>query len=306
MDTEAVAVLLAAASTGSLSAAARRLGITPMAATRRLSALEADLGVRLLQRTTRSLSLTPEGEAFLPFAETLVEGAAAGRAILKSASEGASGLLRVSVPVAFGRKVVAPLIPDLLRDHADLRIDLDMTDRLVDLVSGGIDVAIRIARLRDSSLVARRLAGSPRLLCASPAYLRARGTPRTLAGLAGHDCLARAGVTHWVFRVDGRDRPVRVSGRFAASSVEGIEEVCVRGGGIALLAGWNIQSALEDGRLVAIHLEDAVAQELSIWAVYPTSRQILPKVRVFVARLEACLARMPSTQAVFSQGAQLP
>lgn len=151
MDTDAIAVLVAAAAAGSLSAAARRLGIPPMVATRRLAALERDLGVRLMHRTTRALSLTPEGQTFLPFAQAMVEGEAAARASLGPGGSGrASGLLRLSAPASLGRKVIAPMIPRLLQAHPELRIDLELTDRLVDLVSSGLDLAVRIAQLRDN------------------------------------------------------------------------------------------------------------------------------------------------------------
>jgi len=289
MDTDAVAVLVHAVSAGSLSAAARRLGITPMIATRRLSALEQDLGVRLMQRTTRSLSLTAEGEAFLPFAEALIEGEAAGRAVLRASTGGASGLLRVSAPVAFGQKLILPLIPDLLRDNPQLRIDLDLTDRVVDIVSSGVDLAIRIAKLRDNSLIAHRLSGSPRLLCAAPGYLRERGSPSCLEDLADHDCLALTGVTHWPFLVDGQERRVRISGRFTASSIEGVHGACLNGAGIGLIAGWNVADELRQGKLIALDFPGVAPADLSIWAVYPTARQVLPKLRVFVSAVEKAL-----------------
>lgn len=290
MDTEAAAVLVAAAEAGSLAGAARRLGITPMLATRRLAALERDLGVRLMHRTTRALSLTPEGQTFLPFARTLVEGEAAGRAVLRAATAGASGLLRLSAPVSFGRKVIAPIIPGLLRDNPQLRIELELTDHVVDIVATGIDLAIRIARLRDNSLIARRLGPSPRLLYASPDYLLARGFPKSLEDLGNHDCLTLTGVTHWVFHATEGERRVRVGGRFSASSIEGILDACLNGLGIALIAEWNARDELRQGKLVAIPLPDMPADERSIWAVYPTTRQVLPKVRVFLAALEAALA----------------
>lgn len=289
MDTNAVAVLVAAAAAGSLSAAARRLGITPMIATRRLAALERDLGVRLMQRTTRALSLTAEGQAFLPFAQALVEGEAAGRAVLHSAAAGASGLLRVSAPVSFGRKLIVPLVPKLLRDHPDLRIDLELTDHVVDIVATGIDLAIRIARLRDNSLIARRLGPSPRLLCAAPDYLHRRGCPKVLEDLAGHDCLALSGTGHWVFHHGQEERRIRVAGRFTANSMEGLLDACVHGAGIALAAEWNVREELRSGRLVSIQLFDMPPDDRAVWGVYPTTRQVLPKMRVFLSALEAAL-----------------
>ncbi|HXP96325.1 MAG TPA: LysR family transcriptional regulator [Telmatospirillum sp.] len=291
MDTEAVAILVGAATAGSLAAAARRLGITPMNASRRLAALERDLGVRLLHRTTRSVSLTPEGEAFLPFAQALVESDAAGRATLRSSAAGVSGLLRVTAPIAFGRKILAPLVPAMLRAHPELRIDLEMNDAVVDIVSTGVDVAIRVAPLRDSGLIARRLAGSPRVLCAAPRYLADHGAPVSVDDLGDHECLTLTGVTHWAFDVGGRERKVRVNGRFTASSIEGLYQACLSGAGIALVALWNVRDDLRNGSLVEIPLDAGMPGERSIWAVYPTARFVLPKLRMFVSELEAELAR---------------
>lgn len=289
MDTDAVAVLVAAAAAGSLSGAARRLGLTPMIATRRLAALERDLGVRLMQRTTRSVALTPEGEAFLPFAQAVLEGEAAGRASLRAASAGVSGRLRVSTSLAFGRKVVAPLVPRLLADHPELHVDLELTDHVVDLVASGTDLSIRLGLLRDSSMVARRLAPNPRVLCAAPAYVAARGRPETLDDLRGHECLALTANTHWTFETGGRERQVRVQGRFTANSIEALHQAALGGAGIALLSAWNVGDDLAAGTLVRIDLAGAVPQEWAVWAVYPSARMVLPKLRTFVSALEGAL-----------------
>jgi len=288
MDTESAAVLVAAATVGGLSAAARRLGITPMAATRRLAALERDLGVRLMHRTTRALSLTAEGEAFLPFARRLVESEEEGRAALARSGE-ASGLLRVTAPPAFGRRIVAPMMPALFRRYPGLRVDLSMSDQVVDIVGAGFDLAIRIARPRDNRLIARRLAGNPRLLCVSPAYARDFGLPRTLEELERHECLPLSGVTHWDFRVDGGERRVRVGGRFTCDGIEGLRAVALAGGGITLLAEWNIRDDLRRGSLIPVPIAGATTAELAIWAVYPTAVLVPPKLRVFVAALEEAL-----------------
>jgi DNA-binding transcriptional LysR family regulator len=295
MDTDNVAVLLQAAAAGSLSAAARRLGITPMLATRRLAALERELGVRLLHRTTRSMSLTPEGEAFLPYAESLLESEAAGRAVLHRVEQGAAGLLRVSASVMLASKIILPLIPGLLQANPQLRIDLEMNDRVVDIIASGSDLAIRIGPLRDNSLIAKRIGDSPRVLIASPAYLEQHGTPGTMADLAAHDCLLLSGSTHWTFQKDGREQRIRVGGRFAASNIEGLFSACVQGVGIAMLAQWNVQNDLDAGRLLPIHLEDAEPVVQPIWAVYPSARQVLPKLRVFVAALESVLKPQPQS-----------
>ncbi len=290
VETRSVAVLVGAVAAGSLSAAARELGMSAMAASRRLAGLERDLGVRLAHRTTRSLALTPEGEAFLPFARAMIEAEAAARALLRSAADGAEGLLRVTAPSAFGRKRVAPLVPALLRANPGLRIELDLSDAVVDIVAAGFDLALRIAPLSENGLVARRLARSPRALCAAPAYLASRPPPRSVADLVRHECLTLVRSPDWAFVVGERRRQVRVGGRFSASSMDALSEACVGGAGLALFSRWNVRDELRDGRLVEVPLADARPEALAIWAVYPTARQILPKLRAFVAALEASLA----------------
>lgn len=290
MDTTAVAVLVDAALVGSLAGAARRLGIPPMAATRRLAALERDLGVRLFHRTTRSMSLTPEGEAFLPYAQALVEGELAARANLRAAREGVSGTLRVNTSTAFGRKLVAPIIPRLLQTHPSLRIDLELSDSVVDITGTGTDMAIRFAEPRENSLVARPLGTSPRVLVAAPGYIEQYGRPITTADLKRHACLSLSGVNRWPFRIGGRERLVSINARLAASSADAIHDACVHGAGIALLSHWNVRENLLDGTLVRIDLDDASADDHTIWAVYPTAKLVLPKVRMFIAELESLLA----------------
>ncbi|MBS0239027.1 MAG: LysR family transcriptional regulator [Proteobacteria bacterium] len=291
MDQSSIAVFLNAASAGSLSGAARRMGITPMAATRRLAALETDLGVRLMQRTTRSVSLTAEGEAFLPFASTMFEAAEAGRAVIAPSTTGAAGLLRVTACGSLGRSVLMPLVPRLLRENPQLRIDLLLTDTIVDIVSTGVDVAIRMGDLRDSSLIASSLGRNTRILCASPEYLSARGRPKRLDDLSEHDCILTTGTLHWRFTSsDGKDRSHRVSGRVSASNIEGVLDACLVGAGLAVLSRWHADSHIASGGLVQVKLKDAVPKELPIAAVYPTNRQVLPKVKVFVAAVKQCLA----------------
>lgn len=294
MDTDDLAVFVHAAATGSLSEAARRLSVTPAAASRRMAALEERLGARLMHRTTRSATLTGEGEAFLPHAQAVLDAADAGRAALVSGREEAAGLLRVTAPANFGRKVVAPLVPPLLAAHPALRVELLLTDSVVDIVAEGVDCAVRIARLRDSALIARRLAESPVLLCAAPAYLARAGAPRRLADLAGHECLVLGGGGHWTFEFGGRARQVRVSGRFGSNSLEAVRESCLGGAGLALFSAWDVAEDLERGALVAVELDAVPPQELAIWAVYPTARLLPRKVRAFVSALQEVLARPPS------------
>jgi DNA-binding transcriptional LysR family regulator len=263
-----------------------------MAVSRRLAALERELGVRLLHRTTRSVALTPEGEAFLPHAQAMMEAEEAARAALAPATATASGMLRVTAPEVFGQTAIMPLIPQLLAEHPALRVDLRLTDRIVDLVGEGLDVALRIAPLRDSALVARRIAANPRVLCASRDYLRRRGLPRRIDDLADHDCLVLQGANLWTFD-DGR-RTVHVDGPFASTSVGAIRAAAEQGLGIARLTYWDVRQPLAERKLVRLALEDGDPGGLDVWALLPTRRQMPLRVRVFLDRLEQALAAAAS------------
>lgn len=289
MDTRALEIFVSAARKGSLSAAAKHLRLTPMSATRRLVALEEELGVRLLHRTSRSLALTPEGEAFLPFAIEILDAQEAAQAMLRPTEGGATGLLRVTAPVTLGRKRIMPVVHELLDENPRLRIDLDLNDAMVDIVASGVDVAIRIAPLKDSSLIARRLVDNPKQIYAAPAYLERHGEPRTIEDLASHECLTWTNFTHWQFLVDGKERSVPVSGRFTASNVDGFLSACVSGFGLAQLSAWDAQDEVANGRLVPVPIEGASPRDLAIWAVFPSRRQVLPKLRVFLDRFQASL-----------------
>lgn len=289
MDIASLTVLVEAANAGSLAAAARRLGLSPLTATRRLAALEAEIGARLMQRSTRSLALTPEGEAFLPYAQAILENEAAALASVRPSAAGASGLLRLTASAAFGRKVVAPVIADFMKANPQVCVDLLLTDALVDIVAQGIDLAIRIAPLKDSTLIARRLSTNPRALYATPAYLDEHGTPGVVADLIRHQCLAFSGTTHWSFAGGGHTNRVRVRARFSANSIEGLREMCLAGLGIAILSDWDVHEAVDDGQLVRFTLADGEPEPLAIWAVYPSSRFVPPKVRLFMAALETAL-----------------
>jgi len=287
MNFDDLEVFVEAVRVGSLAGAARRLGMSPMAASRSLGNLETELGARLIHRTTRSLSPTGDGEIFLPHARALLEARANALTDLRPDDErGLTGHLRITASAAFGRKIVAPMLPTFMSKHPGLQVDLLTTDEQVDIVAQGIDVAIRIAPLRDNRLVAKRLVENPRVLCASPAYLAAYGHPQRLADLSAHECLLATGGTHWAFVREERVVRQKVLGRFSASSIEAVFEACRGGLGIANLSGWYVDPAIDREEVVKVLLEDAEPEPLDIWAVYPSSRMIPVKVRLFVAQLE--------------------
>jgi DNA-binding transcriptional LysR family regulator len=293
LDLQSVAVFVEAAQSGSLAAAARRLGVASMVASRRLAALETEVGARLIHRTTVSSSLTPEGEQFLPFAQAMLENEADARRALSPASSGVSGLLRVTASVAFSRKVLMPMILPVLERNPELRVELVMADGLLDLVALGIDLAVRIAPLRDSNLIARRIGDSPRALYATPAYLDRHGAPATVADLVQHQCLTFPQVTHWSFAGDGRTTRVKIGGRFTASSMDGLHGACLADLGIAMLSDWDVRDEIASGRLVTITLADGIPETLTIWAVYPSARMVPPKVRSFLQALDEALRPRP-------------
>jgi DNA-binding transcriptional LysR family regulator len=242
-----VRIFAMVASGRSLSAAARRLGITPMQVSRRIAALEEELSTRLLHRTTRSVSLTPEGEAFLPYALVILDAEESARSELGQERSAVRGHLKLTAPSVFGQEVILPLLTALLRQHPELKVELDLSDRVFDIVASGYDLAIRIATLKDSDLVARRLAAHRRVLCASPEYLADRGVPRKLADLDHHDCILLAPLGKWPFVIDGELHRVQLSGRLTTTSVEAVRAVALSGCGVAMLARWDVRQHLLSG-----------------------------------------------------------
>lgn len=291
MNSKDIEVFLMVTQTRSLTQAARRLNTTPMTVSRRLASLEEDLGVRLLHRTTRAIALTDEGEEFLPYAKTLTETEQSARNLFSPDKQGATGQLRITAPSGFGRRTIIPLLPALMAENPELKIDFQLSDNVTDIVGLGYDVAIRIAPLRDSRLVAQRLADNPRVLCASPDYLARFGTPQLLADLHQHNCLRLSGVPQWSFMVDDHISSVSVEGRFSGSNVEGVRTLCVAGSGIAQLSAWDVQQELAAGELIEIALRDAQPQLLGVWALFPTARQLPTRVTVFLNALKQAMAR---------------
>lgn len=285
MDTLDLQVFITAVSAGSLAAAGRQLGISAMATSRALAALEQQLGVRLMHRTTRAISLTPEGEEFLPYARSMLELSSAASDAVAPSAQGVTGTLKVTCPHLFGRVVVMPLVERLLADNPRLKIDLILNDSLVDIVESGIDLAIRMARINDSGLAGRQLAPNPRVLCAAPRYLQRFGKPECLADLQHHECLSLPHQRLWPFRVAGEVRRVKVSGRFACTSAEGNRSACLQGIGITLMTRWGIEEEIALGDLEVIELADATPDDLPLWALMPGSRHVPRRVRVFLDAL---------------------
>ena len=270
--------------TGSLSAAGRELGLSPAIVSRRLAALEARLGVRLINRTTRSLHLTDEGATYYDTCARLLSEIEEADSAVSAGRVEPQGALRVALPASFGHLHVAPLVPEFARRYPKVQLALSLSDRSVNLVDEGFDLAIRIADLADSSLAARRLAPNRRVVCASPEYLKRHGTPRTPQDLAAHNCLTtNEYVMNWEYRgPDGTPGSVRVSGRYACDNWEVLREWALAGLGIALKSTWDVRRQLESGSLVSLCPGYTFNSDVAIYAVYPHRRFLPAKTRAFI------------------------
>lgn len=295
-DLSAMAVFARVVETESFTRAAAELSLSKSAVSKQVSRLEDRLGVRLLNRTTRRLSLTEAGAAFYDGCQkTLAEAEAAEQAVTRLAVE-PRGVLRVNAPMTFGVLHVGPALPAFLSACRELTLDLALNDRLVDLVEEGYDVAVRVGVLAESSLVVRRLAPSRMVVCAARRYLADKGRPATPDDLGRHDCLIysfRAAGPDWHFRGPEGLRRVKVSGRLCANNGDVLLTAALNGLGIALLPTFIAGEALRAGQLQRVLPGWRIAEEANVYAVYPTSRNLSPKVRVFIDFLAARFGETP-------------
>lgn len=285
-------IFAAVVEAGSITAAAERLDLAKSAVSRRLAELEAHLGVSLIQRTTRRLNLTDSGRTYYTRCIAILADVEEAESALSQAQGALKGHLKVALPLAFGLLRLAPLIQAFMAVHPEVRFELDFNDRQIDLMQEGFDLAIRIATLPDSSLIARRLAPIHHVVCASPGYLARHGTPRAAAELASHVCLAYSNVRElgaWPYHgPDGQPGLVRVRVRLAASSGEFLLRTAIAGEGVVLLPTFYIEDALRSGQLVQL-LSDHTWPELSAYAVYPPTRHLPGRARAFIDFLAAHL-----------------
>ncbi|MEZ5614076.1 MAG: LysR substrate-binding domain-containing protein [Rhodocyclaceae bacterium] len=280
-----IETFVSVASRGTLTAAAAAAGVAPAVVSRRLDALEARLGVKLLLRTTRRVSLTFEGSAYLEDCQRILRELGEAEASVSLGGVKARGHLRLSAPAGFGRKHVAPLIMPFLDAHPEVTVSLDLSDRLVDLVNEGVDCVIRVGELTDSSLVSMRLAENRRAVVASPAYLEKHGTPRTLADLARHNCLSLGQQRGWLFRQGEDTVSIKVNGLLECNDGAVLHEWALAGRGLAWRSMWEVGADLKSGALVSL-LEAFAAPPTGIHAVFP-QRKFLPlRVRLLIDYLK--------------------
>lgn len=288
----AMEVFVAVTEGGSLAAGARRLRVTPSAVSKQLAKLERRLRVRLLQRTTRSLRATPAGERYGLEARRAIAAAQAAEAVGRGEAEAIAGQLRVSAPTLLGQELVAPLAARFLAAHPGVTMELELTDRFVDLVGESVDVAVRVAsRLPASGLVAARIGTLAWQFVASPAYVKARGLPRRPEELAAHACLDLAHGSdrgRWRMTFGRREATVDVRGPLVATSLTALHRAAREGLGIAQLPTYLVEDDLRERRLVVV-LPSAGLARRAVWAVQPSRAFVPGRVRAFVAALSAGL-----------------
>ena len=282
MNNEHLRLFVRIAATHNISMAGSELGLSPPVASMHINKLEEALGVKLVHRTTRKVSLTVEGREFLPHAEEVLNAVDTAKASVGAGSFTPQGTIRVAAPSSFARMHIVPALKGFIEQYPELKVDIRQSDSIVDMVEGGFDIAIRNASLNDSTLVARKLARDQRIICASPEYIKQFGEPNTPQELLDHQCINLIGIDSWTFNTPDGLKKIKAKGSIRIDNGESTRDACIGGGGLTLCSIWCAYEALNEGSLVQVLKEYPVESETDIWAVYPSSRLLAPKVRAFI------------------------
>ena len=278
MDILSLRLFIRIAELGGVTAAARDLSLSPASASARLVKLEEIVGFRLFNRTTRAVSLTTDGELFLPYAQQTLETLETGLNAVRGQEESIQGLLRMAMPGSFGRMYIIPLLKKFQSRYPQVKLDLRLSDEVLDVIEGAYDLIIRNATLADSRLIVRKLAADRRLLVASPSYLEQYGTPTTPDDLALHKCVT-LGETRWKFE---NGKIISISFSNTVNDGEAMRKILEQGMGIGMKSVWNASESLKSGLLVEVLPEFPLVTEASIWLLYPSRRIVAPRVRVMI------------------------
>lgn len=293
MNIEHLKLFVRIAATHNISLAGKELDLSPAVASAHISKLEEGLGVRLIHRTTRRVSLTEEGVALLPHAMEVLERVELARASVGSGQVLPQGKLRIAAPASFGRLHLLPALDGFLTRYPDLVVDLHLSDSIIDMVEGGYDISIRDAALNDSSLIARKLANVSRIICASPEYIQQHGEPKTPDDLEQHHCVNFMGLETWVFEKEGKQISVKTQNRLRTDNGEAARDAAIKGLGITLSSTWCCYEQVRRGELVRVLNDYPLVSGTAIWAVYPSSRLLAPKVRAFIDYFASIFGERP-------------
>lgn len=281
------------ARTGNMSAAGREMGLSPAVVSKRISLLEERLGARLFQRTTRQLTLTETGEGYFKRVVDILSLVDEAEDFVSRRNTKPRGQLKVTAPTSFSRQHIAPHLHDFLARYPDIELDFHLTDNFVDIIRDGFDVAIRIGELRDSSLVAKKIAPDHRVICAAPAYIEHNGAPEKIADLEHHNCLGAGAQDVWRLAGPEGEQHIRVNGNIRSNSAEFIREAVMSGLGIGFRSRWDIGAELANGDLQILMPEYTGSSNLSIYAVYPCREFMPAKVNVFIEFLNEIYGASP-------------
>ncbi|MGO2996729.1 MAG: LysR family transcriptional regulator [Moraxellaceae bacterium] len=280
MRWEGISEFVCVAEYESFTRAAKVLGISTAQVSRQISALEQRLKIKLLYRTTRKVSLTEEGRVFYQHCRSVLDGLDAAEQAVSSLQSKPQGRIKLTAPVTYGEQQLLPLINDFMVQYRDIEVTAFLSNQKIDLIEGGYDLAIRIGKLRDSTMMAKKLSLRTNFVCATPAYLNQYGVPRTLDDLSQHNCLLGTR-DYWHFVEDGTEKNLRVSGTIQCNSGYSLVDAALKGLGIVQLPDYYVQKHLASGALVSL-LDDYREPKESIWALYPHNRQLSPKIRLLV------------------------
>ncbi len=277
---EGVNEFVAVTETESFTKAAARIGISTAQVSRQVSALETRLASKLFHRTTRKVSVTEVGRIYYQHCRQVLDGLEDAERAITNLQTTPRGLLKVTAPVTYGERTIAPLINDFMTMYPDLEVQINLTNLKVDLVDEGYDLAIRLGQLADSSMMAKRLGSRTQYVCASPGYLTTYGLPHTLSELDQHNCLVGT-MDYWRFQVNNKARNVRIKGNLSCNSGHALVDAAIKGLGITQLPDYYVAPYIADGQLIPILEHNRQAEE-GIWALYPHNRHLSPKVRMLL------------------------
>lgn len=284
---EGVSEFVAVAEAESFTKAAKRLGISTAQVSRQVSALETRMATKLFHRTTRKVSVTEVGRIYYQHCRQVLDGLEEAERAITNLQSTPRGLLKITAPVTYGERTLAPLVNDFIAKYPELEVKVSLTNQKVDLVDEGYDLAIRLGQLEDSSMMAKRLGSRTQYVCASPDYVSTFGIPHSLSELEQHNCL-QGTLDYWRFQENGKTRNVRVKGNLSCNSGHALVDAAIKGIGIIQLPDYYVLPFLEDGRLIPL-LEQNRQPDEGIWALYPHNRHLSPKVRMLLDYLSEAL-----------------
>ena len=288
MQWKGISEFVHVAETESFTRAAKALAISTAQVSRQVTALEKRLNIKLLYRTTRKVSLTQEGTIFYQHCRSVLDGLEAAERAVTNLQSRPQGKIKLTAPVTYAELKILPLLNNFLLLHTDVQIVVNLTNQQLDLVEAGYDIAIRLGKLADSTLMARKLSSRSSYVCASLDYLSRHGTPGALSELAQHNCLLGT-LAYWRFNDGGRQKQIRVSGSLTCNSGSGLLDAALKGLGLVQLPDYYVQRHIDNGNLVSV-LDKYTQTEEGVWAVYPQNRHLSPGIRLLVDYLAENLA----------------